>query len=258
MDITNYHLFIKNFNFNVINNTYENTYVFIGKDNIAKQSLLYQLLDNRNGVASRTCLTSRTNNYNDMYEEYFGKDTIRYEYDADIFKNVLNKQRDKIRQRQEEYHNNNDEYYRYLKHEDDCCTVLVDNNHSSDWCRDRTIKSFFMNGRCYRTSLIINSTESINLQVGCRMNIDYLFIGLIENEEEKRKIYEKYCGMFPSFEGFCSVYNQCVDNNILMVIDNRCISKKLDDMIYWYEFTGNKRKNSVESGLTERKQPKHI
>ena len=41
--------------------------------------------------------------------------------------------------------------------------------------------------------------------------------------------------MFPTFESFCQVMDQCTENFECLVIDNNTKSNKLHDQIYWYK-----------------------
>jgi hypothetical protein len=41
--------------------------------------------------------------------------------------------------------------------------------------------------------------------------------------------------MFPTFESFCQVMDQCTENYECLVINNNAKSNKLHDQIYWYK-----------------------
>jgi hypothetical protein len=72
-----------------------------------------------------------------------------------------------------------------------------------------------------------------------RTNIDYVFI-LRENIVSNRKrIYDNYAGMFPTFEVFSQVMDQCTENFECLVIDNTSNSNKLEDCVYWYKGDGH-------------------
>jgi hypothetical protein len=51
----------------------------------------------------------------------------------------------------------------------------------------------------------------------------------------KRRIYENYAGIFPTFDVFCSVLDQCTTNNECLVIRKNAKSNKLEDMVFWYK-----------------------
>jgi hypothetical protein len=41
--------------------------------------------------------------------------------------------------------------------------------------------------------------------------------------------------MFPTFEIFCQVMDQCTENFECLVIDNTTKSNKLEDTVFWYK-----------------------
>ena len=62
----------------------------------------------------------------------------------------------------------------------------------------------------------------------------YLF--LRENIWSNRKrLYDHYAGMFPTFEMFCETMDQCTENYECLVIDNTSKSNKIEDQVYWYK-----------------------
>ncbi len=68
-----------------------------------------------------------------------------------------------------------------------------------------------------------------------RCNIEYVFI-LRETIIANRKIiYDYYAGMFPTFEIFCSVLDQCTENFECLVISNNPHSSKIIDQVFWYK-----------------------
>ena len=68
-----------------------------------------------------------------------------------------------------------------------------------------------------------------------RTQIDYTFIfrnNLIGN---RKRIYENYAGMFPTFDIFCQVMDQCTENFECIVINNNAKSNRLEDQVFWYK-----------------------
>ena len=111
---------------------------------------------------------------------------------------------------------------------DDC---LFDNS----WVRDNNIRSLFMNGRHYKILFIITMQYALGIPPNLRTNIDYVFI-LRENYVSNRKrLYEHYAGMFPTFEMFCQVMDQCTENYECLVINNSAKSNRLEDQVFWYK-----------------------
>ena len=92
-----------------------------------------------------------------------------------------------------------------------------------------------MNGRHYKLLFMLTMQYALGIPPNLRTNIDYIFI-LRENYVSNRKrLYEHYAGMFPTFEMFCQVMDQCTENYECLVISNNSRSNKLEDQIFWYK-----------------------
>jgi hypothetical protein len=72
-----------------------------------------------------------------------------------------------------------------------------------------------------------------------RTNIDYVFILRDPYLSNRKRIYENYAGMFPTFEAFCQIMDQCTENYECLVINNNTKSNKLQDQIFWYKADGH-------------------
>ena len=49
--------------------------------------------------------------------------------------------------------------------------------------------------------------------------------------------------MFPTFESFCQVMDQCTENYECLVINNNAKTNKLSEQIFWYKALLIKLKN---------------
>lgn len=110
---------------------------------------------------------------------------------------------------------------------DDC---LFDNS----WTNDVNIRSLFMNGRHYKVFFIITMQYPLGIPPNLRANIDYTFILRNNNTSDRKRIYEHYAGVFPSFEVFCQVMDECTENYECLVINNTVKSNKISDCVFWY------------------------
>ena len=82
---------------------------------------------------------------------------------------------------------------------------------------------------------VITMQYSLGIPPSLRSNVDYVFI-LRENYVSNRKrLYEHYAGMFPTYEAFEQVMMQTTENYECMVIDNKTQSNKLEDQVFWYK-----------------------
>ena len=92
-----------------------------------------------------------------------------------------------------------------------------------------------MNGRHFNLMFLITLQFSISIPPSFRSQIDYIFIAKETFISNRKRLYEHYAGMFPSFEIFCQVMNQCTENYECLVIDNTSKSSQLNDIVYWYK-----------------------
>jgi hypothetical protein len=53
--------------------------------------------------------------------------------------------------------------------------------------------------------------------------------------QNRKRIFDNFGSAFPSFEFFCQVMDQCTQNYECVVINNNCLSNKLEDIIFWYK-----------------------
>ena len=68
-----------------------------------------------------------------------------------------------------------------------------------------------------------------------RTNIDFIFILRESYIKNRRIIHENYAGMFPTFESFAQIMDQCTENYECLVINNNAKTNKLQEQIYWYK-----------------------
>ena len=113
--------------------------------------------------------------------------------------------------------------------------ILDDCLYDNSWAKDKNMRSVFMNGRHYKLLFLLTMQYALGIPPNLRTNIDYVFI-LRENYVSNRKrLYEHYAGMFPTFEMFCQVMDQCTENYECLVINNNSKSNKLSDQVFWYK-----------------------
>jgi hypothetical protein len=92
-----------------------------------------------------------------------------------------------------------------------------------------------MNGRHWKIMMIITMQYPLGVPPTLRTNIDYVFILREPYIANRKRIYDNYAGMFPTFESFCQVMDQCTENYECLVINNNAKSNKLQDQVFWYK-----------------------
>jgi len=203
--------------------------VLIGKRDTGKSFLVRDLLYYHQDIPIGTVI-SGTEEGNGFYSKMVPRLFIHNEYNTAIIENILKRQRNVLKQIKKEV-----EMYKKSTIDPRAFVILDDCLYDNTWSRDKMMRLLFMNGRHWKVMLIITMQYPLGIPPTLRTNIDYVFI-LRENYIANRKrIYENYAGMFPTFESFCQVMDQCTENYECLVINNNVKSNKLQDQVFWYK-----------------------
>ncbi len=203
--------------------------VLIGKRDTGKSFLVRDLLFYQQAIPIGTVI-SGTEEGNGFYGSMVPKLFVHNEYNTAIIENILKRQRTVLKQIKKEM-----ETYKRTTIDPRAFVILDDCLYDATWTRDKMMRLLFMNGRHWKIMLVITMQYPLGIPPTLRTNIDYVFI-LRENYIANRKrIYENYAGMFPTFESFCQVMDQCTENYECLVINNNSKSNKLHDQVFWYK-----------------------
>jgi hypothetical protein len=203
--------------------------VIIGKRNTGKSYLIKDLLYYQQDIPIATIM-SATESGNGYYSKFVPKIFIHDEYQSTLIEKVLRRQKITLKQ-----YNRDIDAYKKSSSDPRTLVLLDDCLYDNTWARDKLMRCLFMNGRHWQVMLIISMQAPLGIPPQLRSNIDYVFI-LRENIlKERRKIYENYAGMFPTFEAFCSIMDQTTENYECLVIHNGSHSNQISDQIFWYK-----------------------
>ena len=215
--------------FNMSSIAEDKVVVLIGKRETGKSFLVRDLLYYHQDIPIGSVI-SGTEAANNFYGKIFPKLFIHGEYNSSIIANYLKRQKMVVS----------------LMNKDTACgiesnidprsvLILDDCLYDSSWTKESNVRALFMNGRHYKTMFVITMQYALGIPPNLRTNIDYVFI-LRENYVSNRKrLYEHYAGMFPTFEVFQQVMDQCTEHFECLVINNNAKSNKLEDQVFWYK-----------------------
>ena len=203
--------------------------VLIGRRDTGKSFLVRDLLYYHQDIPIGTVI-SGTEAGNGFYSEHVPKLFIHEEYNTAIIENILKRQKTVLKQIKKEI-----EIYRKTTIDPRAFVILDDCLFDASWTRDKMMRLLFMNGRHWKIMLIITMQYPLGIPPNLRTNIDYVFILREPYINNRKRIYENYAGMFPTFESFCQVMDQCTENFECLVINNNANSNNLHDKIYWYK-----------------------
>ena len=203
--------------------------VLIGRRDTGKSFLVKDLLYYHQDIPIGTVI-SGTEVGNGFYSKHVPKLFIHNEYNSGIVENILKRQKTVLKQVKREI-----ETYKRSNIDPRAFTILDDCLYDATWTKDKVMRLLFMNGRHWKVMLVITMQYPLGIPPNLRTNIDYVFILREPYIANRKRIYENYAGMFPTFESFCQVMDQCTENYECLVIDNNTKSNKLHDQIYWYK-----------------------
>jgi len=202
----------------------------IGKRNTGKSFLVKDLLYYKRDVPIGTVISASEGSnkfYSDMMPSLF----VHEDYSPEVINNLVKRQKLVTKKMEDQirlYGKTNIDPYAFLIMDD----MMFDANR---WLKDTNIKEIFMNGRHFNLMFLITMQFSLGMDPVFRGQLDYVFI-LRENIVSNRKrLYDHYAGMFPTFEIFCQVMNQCTENYECLIIDNTSKSNNITEQVYWYK-----------------------
>lgn len=212
---------LKKFNMNMIKD--DQVVILIGKRNTGKSFLTRDLLHQHKHIPTGIVI-SPTENANKFYGNYIPPIFIHHEYNSKITSEFMKRQKAIKR--------------RIMTGEDDidgrAFLILDDCLYDNDWKKDKIIREIFMNGRHWSILFILIMQYAMGIGPNLRTNVDWVFLCRETNMSNKRKLYEHYAGMFPTFEIFCQTFDQCTENYGCLVLHTSSKSNKLEEQVYWY------------------------
>lgn len=203
--------------------------VLIGRRDTGKSFLVRDLLFYHQDIPIGTVI-SGTEAGNGFYSKHVPKLFIHDEYNSAIIENILKRQRTVMKQIKKEV-----ETYKKSSIDPRTFVILDDCLFDASWTKDKLMRMLFMNGRHWKIMLIITMQYPLGIPPNLRTNIDYVFILREPYITNRKRIWENYAGMFPTFESFSQVMDQCTENFECLVINNNAKTNKLNDQIFWYK-----------------------
>jgi hypothetical protein len=205
--------------------------VIIGKKDTGKSFLVRDILFNTQSCFPVGTVISGTEVANEFFQHMVPSKFIHDKYSPDIVMNVIKRQMNVKQKRNQDKNarggSSNIDPRAFL--------ILDDCLYDATWIKEESTRYVFMNGRHVDLATMITMQYPLGITPNLRTNVDFVFI-LRENIlGNRRRIYENYAGMFPTFEMFCSFMDQCTENFECLVICNNVSSNKLEDQVFWYK-----------------------
>lgn len=113
--------------------------------------------------------------------------------------------------------------------------IIDDCMFQSGISRTETLRKIFMNGRHWNIFVMLTIQYCMGLDIALRGNAGYVFVCREPIISYRRKIYESFVGMLPTFSVFERVMDACTQNYELLVLDRTCKSTNPNDVLFWYK-----------------------
>ena len=203
--------------------------VAIGKRGTGKTYVIKDLLYYHRGIPVGT-LISGTEYANKTFSEHIPSIFIHKDCTPEILEKVMKRQELIMKRYNKEIKN-----FGKTSLDPRSFLLLDDCLHDSSWSKNKNIKYVFMNGRHLKFFAVISMQYPLGIPPNLRTNIDFVFIMRENNYSNRKRLYEAYAGMFPTFEMFCQVLDACTENYECLVINTTAQSNRLQDQVFWYK-----------------------
>ena len=205
------------------------TIAMIAKRASGKSFLTKEILYHKRHLPT-TIIISKTEKLNKFYGDFVPDIFIYNTFNTNILSRLYERQA-KISE------DNNQRRKKGKRTKDDRIMLVMDDCMSSkgSWVKDENILELFFNGRHHHISFILTMQFSLGIPPEMRSNFDYIFLLAEDFISNRKRLYDHYAGMFPSFDIFQQVFTEVTDNYGCMVIDNRVRSKNITDKVFWYK-----------------------
>jgi len=205
--------------------------VVIGKKDTGKSFLVKDILYNTQSCFPIGTVISGTEVANEFFQHMVPSKLIHDKYKPDIVMNTIKRQLSVKTSRNADKNRNGGN----SSIDPRAFLILDDCLYDATWIREESTRYVFMNGRHIDLMTIITMQYPLGITPNLRTNVDFIFILRETMINNRKRIYDNYAGMFPTFEMFCQFMDQCTENYECLVICNGVSSNKLEDQVFWYK-----------------------
>lgn len=204
------------------------TNLIVAARNRGKSVLCRDILYHRRDIPSGMVI-SCTEESNGFYSSFVPPVFINSEYSPVLLEQLLKRQKLLKRRIKKGEKDIDNRIYCVM---DDCL-------YNKETINNPFVREIFFNGRHFNIMYILISQYSMLIPTHYRGNLDYVFLLGDNNMNNKRRLWEHYCGIFEDFSTFNQVFSHITENYGCMVIDNKSKSNKIEDVVFWYKADSN-------------------
>lgn len=204
--------------------------VLVGKRDTGKSFLVKDILANCRDSFPVGTVISGSEVASPFFQDIVPSKLIHDKYNPNIVMGAIKRQMAVKQTRNHEMragHNSNIDPRAFL--------ILDDCLYDKTWMNEESTRYVFMNGRHIDLMTMITMQYPLGVPPNLRTNIDFVFILRETVIGNRKRIYENYAGMFPTFQMFCQFMDQCTENYECLVVCNGIQSNRLEDQVFWYK-----------------------
>lgn len=191
--------------------------------NTGKSTLMKDILFNHRDKFPIGLVMSETNkdsgDFAGLVPELFTHDT----YNQEAIDNLVIRQKRMVRKNGEQHPDN----FAFI--------ILDDCTDDTSWVNHTTTKGIFKNGRHWDLFFVLAMQYCLDIPPALRTSLDYIFILREPNFRNRKQLWENYASIFPRFDMFCDALDDLTQDYHCMVIKNRVLSNKIEDVVFWYK-----------------------
>jgi hypothetical protein len=218
---------LKKFNIREIKN---DSVVILGRKKSGKSFLCRDILFHRKNDLPVGTVISYTEGITPFYSKILPPLFIHEEYSAQIIDKVLKRQKMCLAQIQKDIESKGRSTI-----DPKAFLILDDCLYNESWQELTGISSAIVSSYHLKLLTILIMSYIMDIPPKLRTNIDYVFILKDNNVNNRRKIYDNYANIFPSFDEFSQVMDVCTDDNECIVINNNAKGNEIEDQAFWYK-----------------------
>lgn len=217
--------------FKIIDMAPDSTVLLLGRRRSGKSILVRDIMFHHKTIP-KGLVFSGTEEANPFFGDFIPDCFIYSRYEPDLVTTLINSQAIKVKHARingyEETHG---------KHVNNRSFLILDDMlaEADSWKKEQTIKELFFNGRHFNIFFILTMQYPLGIPPALRTNIDYVFIFNEPSIKNRKKIYDDYAGMIPTFDHFCNILDSCTQDHECLAIKLSGMSTDLRDQVFWYK-----------------------
>lgn len=191
----------------------------IGRPGSGKSTLIKALFHNKSQIIPVGLAMSGTESETKFYAEFMPTAYIHDEYDSDVLSKAI------VRQKGAKEHLSNP-----------WSIIIVDDCMDEPSVFNKAPQpGMFKNGRHWKMLYIVALQYSLDVKPTNRSTIDGVFIFKSDGAASRKKLYDNYAGIVPTFELFCQIMDSITGDYTALYIHNSTTTNDWKECVFYYK-----------------------